>query len=148
MVSSNNRLGKCNISEVKNYKAWIFCVPHHKKEQKTSANVHLTDIRFRKFATVPKIGSCRGDNPLYSVLVPNIFGSHIHFLVYWVMLPEITGYSRDIPSEYSTRMGGFIEMGMGLSRGYSYTQWPLGKPRENQCTVPKAVGNYPFKRVI
>jgi hypothetical protein len=30
---------------------------------------------------------------------------------------------------HNAHMGGFIEV--GLSRGYSYTQRPLGKPQEN-----------------
>jgi hypothetical protein len=35
--------------------------------------------------TVPKIRECRGDNPLYSVWVPNIFGRHI------LTFPDIFG---------------------------------------------------------
>jgi hypothetical protein len=44
--------------------------------------------------TVSKLCQYRGDNPLYSVLVPNILGSQIHFLIYSVMLPNILGFTR------------------------------------------------------
>jgi hypothetical protein len=42
-----------------------------------------------------KIRKCRGDKPLYSALVPNIFGGHRHFLMYSEMLPNLTGYPHD-----------------------------------------------------
>jgi hypothetical protein len=63
---------------------FVFCLEVLSAIEKMSCSCTLSDL-----------SQYRGDNPLYPVLVPKIFGKQRHFLIYSVMLPNITGYPRN-----------------------------------------------------